>query len=352
MVLNDARRSAELVQRVETQASAAPARLDVPQALEHELQVRRFDAAFVGLVLDASASRAAEVDAASGHLVQDCVDELRLDLDRRLLRAEPVVLANWPDDRGLARATVESVEPERVREQIRNPPLERVELSERVLADAEEEVRAQTPPPERLGQVLHQGARPALALVVEEVLLELVEYEVEVRVEPSHDAAERIGQGVGASNRLARVQSILGCIEQVGDGITSPGRRHDHNGFGLLSQPLREARAEERRLADAARAVEDREPIGHEVRDDHLDLALAPEEERRVVRRVLERCQPLERHRRLGGLRLAHVGSSSPAYSARVATQRSNGISSTSTSRRRQNSRSSGCASAWTAQER
>ena len=135
-------------------------------------------------------------------------------------------------------------------------------------------------------------------------------------------------------------------------------RRHDHDDRASGSSPksLGDTGPQQRGLADAARAVEHGQAVGHQVRDDHLDLALSAEEEERVERGVVERCQALERasaaprapDRSRG--RLDEVEPDVPAPAPR--RTRSNGSSSTSTSRRRQNSRSSGLASAWTAHDR
>jgi hypothetical protein len=50
----------------------------------------------------------------------------------------------------------------------------------------------------------------------------------------------------------------------------------------LAPETMGDARLQQGRLADAAWAVEDGQAGGHQVRDDHLDLALATEEEQRV----------------------------------------------------------------------
>ena len=55
---------------------------------------------------------------------------------------------------------------------------------------------------------------------------------------------------------------------------------------------------QKRCLADAARAVEDGQTRSHQIRDDHLDLTLAAEEEQRVELGVVEGRQPLVRARR------------------------------------------------------
>src|SRR5205085_12614517 len=97
---------------------------------------------------------------------------------------ELVVALDRPEDRVAAAAPVEVVEAQVVREEARDPALEGVELRERVLAQAEQEVRTQAGVADRLRELL----RERVALVVEEVLLELVEDDVDVA---AHDLARR-----------------------------------------------------------------------------------------------------------------------------------------------------------------
>src|SRR5919108_577116 len=83
----------------------------------------------------------ADVDAPALDRVEDALDERGLDRDR--VAAELAVALDRPYDRVAAAAAVEMLEPQVVAEEVRDAGLERVELRERVLAQAEEEVRPQ-----------------------------------------------------------------------------------------------------------------------------------------------------------------------------------------------------------------
>ena len=89
---------------------------------------------------------------------------------------ELVVALDWSEDGRAGTATVEVVEPEVVREEVRYPALERIELRQRVFAQPEQEVRAET----RLADCRGELAGERIALLVEEVLLELVEDDVDL----------------------------------------------------------------------------------------------------------------------------------------------------------------------------
>ena len=79
-------------------------------------------------------------------------------------------------------------------------------------------------------------------------------------------------------------------------GVVAPAREDDDERLlGKLAQRARDGGAQQRRLADAARPVEDREPGRDEVGHDDLRLALAPEEEEGVELGVLERVETLVR---------------------------------------------------------
>ena len=80
---------------------------------------------------------------------------------------------------------------------------------------------------------------------------------------------------------------------QAGRGLLRPRIVHDDRRAAQLAQPARHAGAEERALADAARSVEDSEPVREHVRRHGRDLALAAEEEERVELGVLERGEAL-----------------------------------------------------------
>src|SRR5204863_4466348 len=108
---DDRLRAAELVERRQAENGRSPLALDLPEPLQHELQVRRLDPLLVRL--DAAAARATDVDLARGDLVEHCLDQLRLDAN--VLTRELVVALDRADDRRARAAPVEVVEPEVVR---------------------------------------------------------------------------------------------------------------------------------------------------------------------------------------------------------------------------------------------
>ena len=111
------------------------------------------------------------------NLIEHRLDELGLGAVRLLVRFELVEPLQRANDRGARGDTIEVVEPDVVREEVRDLALEKVELRQRVLADPEQDVHAQA----RLGHELGQPLRErALGIVVEEVLLDLVEDQVRV----------------------------------------------------------------------------------------------------------------------------------------------------------------------------
>ena len=127
--------------------------------------------------------------------------------------------------------------------------------------------------------------------MVEDVLLEVVEQEVEL-------AALLRGGGdrVDEARRGAELAALrVHRRDQAGRGILGPRVVHDDRRAAQLPQPARDAGAEERALADAARPVEDGEPVREHVRRHGRDLALAAEEEERVELGVLERREALVR---------------------------------------------------------
>jgi hypothetical protein len=130
---DDRLRAAQLPERREVEHRRAALPLCLPQPLEDELEVRRLDAFRVRL--DPPAARLADVDASGGNLVQDRVHELRL--DAHVLARQLVVAFDRPEDRGSRAFAVEVVEPQVVREEVRDLALERVELGQSVLAQAE-----------------------------------------------------------------------------------------------------------------------------------------------------------------------------------------------------------------------
>jgi len=192
VLLNDPFGAAEFCERRAPERRSVAVPLDVPQALEDELEVRGLDplAALLGLYHTASGEPV--VDPPGPDLVEERLHEFRL--GRVALAAEPLVLLERADDRRAARLAIEVVEPEVVREQPGNPRLEGVQRRERIITHAEEHVDAQIRSVHYLGERVEEPV-VAVAAVVEEVLLQLVEDQVEVAAELRRPVAERVGEG-------------------------------------------------------------------------------------------------------------------------------------------------------------
>lgn len=121
-------------------------------------------------------------------LLEDPFDELGLDAERLLAGAlEPIELLDRPHDRLARGLTVEALDAEVVVEQVRDPALEAVESCQLVLADRDQEVRAEVVAAECPRQLSGDRPRPAILAVVQERLLELVEND-------QHLAAESLAQ--------------------------------------------------------------------------------------------------------------------------------------------------------------
>src|SRR5204863_3305303 len=171
------------------------------------------------------------------------------------------------------------------RKQARDRRLERVQARERVLAHADQHVDAKATALEHPRELLRELAA---ALVVQEQFLELVEDHIQV-------AAGAVG---GVGERVGKVPSrAAGRLDERRYGIARPRRENDHFRLSLLPQPVRDACAHDRGLADTAWSVEYGDSRGDQVGGDDLALALASEEEQRVAVGVLERRQALVRRR-------------------------------------------------------
>ena len=283
---DDPLRSAESRERREPEGARAGRPLLLPEALHDELEIRRLDPS-LACGRDPAAAHAL-VDPTGLDLVEHGLDELGVDSHR--LAAELAVALDRTDDRLAPSLPIEMVEPQVVAEEVRDPGLERVELRQRVLPQAEQEVRPQPGLADRRGQLTGEAGPEAVALV-EEVLLELVEDHVDV---PLHDP-RRGPQRVGERPAAFESDRLLDRLVQAAARVTGPGREHDDRGVVDGADRVGDRGPEQRRLPDPARAVQDREPRGHQIGDDDLPLALAAEEEEGVELGVLERRQPLER---------------------------------------------------------
>ena len=268
MLADDCARAADRPERREPQLARAGLPLALPQTLQHELEVRR---------LHAGVGR---------RLVEHRLDERVLGRER--LPRQLAVAGERAEDRGLPRFPVEPVEAQQVREQLGDPAGELVELRERVVAQREQDVDAQAGPAQQLRQ--RRAQRP-FETVVEDVLLEVVEQQMEL---PAllRGGRDRVDE---ARRRAELAALVVHGRDQTRGGILGPRVVHDHRRAAQLAQPARDAGAQERALADAARPVEDGEPVREHVRRHGGDLALATEEEQRVELGVLERREALVR---------------------------------------------------------
>ena len=143
--------------------------------------------------VDDPAARGAEHDLSRLDLVEYRLDERGF--DGRVGFVEAVVLGDGQFDGAPCRCPVEVIDAEVVLEEARNAPLEAVELREGVFAHADEEARAQVLTVDRPGELDGEGAFAVLLGVVEKVLLELVEDDDEVALDPLAPEAEGVDEG-------------------------------------------------------------------------------------------------------------------------------------------------------------
>ena len=290
--MDDLRGAAEPLQGLEPQSRRAVCALGLPESLEHQLQEGSFDPLFPGWRGDTS-SRAPDLQAPCGDLVEHHVDKPRLDLDGAA--HETVVSLNGTEDRHASRLPIEPVELEAVREQVRKAPLEAVEERERVIANADQNVHAHPATADDLGQLV----RERMIRLVDEVLLELVEDHVEVGV----------------------LRSVREGVTECGNHVADPGIDDAHVHIGLLAETVGDAGTQNRALADAGCAVEHRQTRRLKIDRDRLGLASATEEQERVEVRVVECGEALVGRRWCSVADHACVSDRSrPAYRASDAT--------------------------------
>ncbi len=313
--------SADRAQRLEAQLPRPRLPFALPQALEHELEVRRLDPGLGrGLV---------------EHRLDECV------LGRERLARQLAEAGERAEDRRTPCVPVEQVEAQQVREQLGNAAGEVVELGQGVVPHREQDVDAEARPPQKLRQ---RRAEWPFDPVIEDVLLEVVEQQVQLAV-LLRRGSNRVDEA-GRRSELAALRAD--GRDQAGSGILGPRVVHHHRCAAELSQPPRHAGAEQRALADAARPVEHGEPAREDVRRHGRDLSLAAEEEQRVELGILERGESLVRALWYS----AHDAAAFASARSSSATYAAGAMSTTSTSRRRQNSRSSGCSPGCTDHER
>ena len=181
---------------------------------------------------------------------------------------------------------IESLEPQTIREQVRDRGLESIQPSKCVLANPDQDVDAQVGPPHHLRQLLGE---PATARLIEEAFLELVQNDVEV----ASGIGRRFAEGI-----CERVPRPTNGLDERPDRISGPGREDCDLRSIFAPETMSNARAENGTLADAARPVEHGDASRHQICRDDLALALATEKEEGVEIRIFERRETLVRGRR------------------------------------------------------
>ena len=135
-------------------------------------------------------------------------------------------------------------------------------------------------PRDELRQRLGQRPRVALPAVVEEVLLELVEDQVDLAAR-DHGSLDGLDEG----GPLLDLRLFRDRGGERRRRVLGPVRVHcDDRPLGQSPEIPGHRRAQQRRLPDPARPVQDRQPRRDEVRDVDLALPLAAEEEQPIAR--------------------------------------------------------------------
>ena len=266
VVLDDLRGAAELGERLSPEEPRATLGLDLPQPAHDELQVRRLDAIVVSRGGDDTPAHRSELDSPGRNFVENSIDESWFQVDPAFGGDELVVSLQGTADRRLPGRTVEVLQPQTVRKEVGNHRLEAVEQGKSVFANSDQHVHTQIRPANHVGQLLDEAA---ILLVVEEELLELIEHQVDVAPRTRCQIRERL------------------------TGIADPRGVNPDVDTRLLAKLVRDTGSQHGRLADAGRSEQHRQARGHQVRRDHLAVAVAPEEEQRVDSGVFERREAL-----------------------------------------------------------
>src|SRR6266508_2152456 len=143
MVADDLLGAAERGKCPQPQDVRAFVALHFPEPLHDERQVRRLDVLLRPAAVCDAASCEADIDLSARDLIEDGLHQLRLDLDTTVWR-HSVVLLDRSDNRFARGVSIEMFETKRVRKQARDPRLEAVESGQRILAQGQEEVRAES----------------------------------------------------------------------------------------------------------------------------------------------------------------------------------------------------------------
>ena len=214
-----------------------------PEPRHDELEERRLDPRLLRLgVLDDAAAGLAEDDVPGPDVPDHRLDELGLDLVRRVAPSaeQLVVRLDRLDDRGGRGLLVEVLDAEVAGEEVEDPALEAVELRVRVLAERDQEARAQLLAVDRPRELDREGARPVLVGVVDEVLLELVEDDEQlgadrlVEVRASGRRAPAPARRAGGSTRRAGRRGAASARRRLGRE-----RRRGSRGRTLATQSAR-----------------------------------------------------------------------------------------------------------------
>ena len=145
----------------------------------------------------------AKVKLPRAHLVNHLVDELGFDVDPCVRSDETVVRSNRLEDRRSRGVGSQVLQAQIVREELGNATLESIEARQRVFADGEQDVDAEGFVVHHCRQVVDEGI--FVIRVVEEVLVELIEDQEQVRVcarvkRSSSSCSERLAAVVESSN--------------------------------------------------------------------------------------------------------------------------------------------------------
>ena len=216
MLLDDLLGAAELRERRGAQDVRAALALDLPEPLQHELQIRRLDAARPLAFLDEPAAGEVPLDPAGGDLVEHRLDELVLGRRPRARRAPRTRAAAPRSPSGPRRGSRWSSR----RTLPKRPGTRRLSASRSASESSRTPSRTCTGSVGSRQDVLERvGERAAVAPVVEDVLLHLVEDEVELA------APDAIVRSASASASGMSVGAPGGGRDRARPGRRASGRR-------------------------------------------------------------------------------------------------------------------------------